>query len=118
MTRTPFGYKMCNFSSATLARLQVLTAPVEQIRQAQKNGVRGEVIGLACSGNPVLCPVQALIQRVLYLWQNSAPLGTPTIAKVFNSTSTVTSSIITMTIPDSVLSLGLALGFLPSDVSA
>ena len=106
--------------------LPVLTAPVEQIQQAwfasltfttQKNGVRGEVIGLACSGDPVLCPVQALIQRVLYLRQHSTPLGTP-IARVFNSTSTVTSSIITTTIRDSVLSLGPALGFLPSDVLA
>ena len=80
-------------------RLQVLSAPVEQIQQAQfasltfttqKNGVRGEVISLACSGDPVLCPVQALIRRVLYLRQHSAPVGTP-IARVFGSTSTVTS---------------------------
>ena len=107
-------------------RLQVLSAPVEQIQQAQfasltfttqKNGVRGEVIGLACSGDPVLCPVQALIRRVLYLRQHSAPVDTP-IARVFGSTSTVTSSFITTTIRDSVLSLGPALGFLPSDVSA
>jgi len=27
----------------------------------QKNGVRGEVIGLGCSGDPYLCPVKAII---------------------------------------------------------
>ena len=27
----------------------------------QKNGVKGEVLGLACSGDPVLCPFQAVI---------------------------------------------------------
>jgi hypothetical protein len=83
----------------------------------QKNGVRGEVISLACSGDPVLCPVQALIWRVLYQRQHSAPLATP-IARVFNSASSVTSSIFTMIIWDSVSSLGLALGFLPTDVLA
>ncbi|KAL7523299.1 hypothetical protein ACHAWF_000463, partial [Thalassiosira exigua] len=33
----------------------------------QKNGVRGEVIGLECSGDPYLCPVKALVRRVFYL---------------------------------------------------
>ncbi len=57
-------------------RLTLLTAPAEELRQArfasltftsQKNGVRGEVIGLACSGDPFLCPVKAIIRRMLYL---------------------------------------------------
>ena len=33
----------------------------------QKNGVEGEVIGLAKSGDPYLCPVKALARRVLHL---------------------------------------------------
>ncbi len=57
-------------------RLTLLTAPAEDLCQAQfasltftsqKNGVRGEVIGLACLGDPFLCPVKAIIRRVLYL---------------------------------------------------
>ena len=47
-------------------RIDLTTAPIEQVQQAhfasltftnQKNGVRGEVIGLAHSGDPNLCPV-------------------------------------------------------------
>lgn len=107
-------------------RLNLATASTEQLRQArfasltfttQKNGVRGEVIGLACSGDPYLCPVKALIRRVLYLRQHSAPPTTP-IARVFQSMSTVTSSLITTYIREAVVRLGTDLGFLPSDVSA
>ncbi len=47
-------------------RLPLMTAPESELRLArfalltfttQKNGVRSEVIGLACSGDPYLCPV-------------------------------------------------------------
>jgi hypothetical protein len=57
-------------------RLPILTTPAAELCQvrfalltftSQKNGVRGKVIGLACSGDPYLCPVQAIIRRVLYL---------------------------------------------------
>ncbi|KAL3823338.1 hypothetical protein ACHAXA_010473, partial [Cyclostephanos tholiformis] len=103
-----------------------VSAPSEQIRQArfasltfttQKNGVRGEVIGLACSGDPFLCPVKALVRRVLYLRQHAATPDTP-IARVFNSVHSVTSSTITSCIREAVAFLGPNLGFLPSDVSA
>jgi len=107
-------------------RLSLATASVEQLRQArfvsltfttQKNGVRNEVIGLACSGDPYLCPVKSIIRRVLYLRQNAAPPNTP-IARVFHSTTSVTSATITSCIRDAVAFLGPNLGFLPSDVSA
>ncbi|KAL3815966.1 hypothetical protein ACHAXA_008925 [Cyclostephanos tholiformis] len=103
-----------------------VSAPSEQIRQArfasltfttQKNGVRGEVIGLACSGDPFLCPVKALVRCVLYLRQHAAAPDTP-IARVFNSVHSVTSSTITSCIREAVAFLGPNLGFLPSDVSA
>ena len=107
-------------------RINLSTAPIEQVRQArfasltftnQKNGVRGEVIGLACSGDPYLCPVQAIIRRILYLRQNSAPSNTP-LARVFNTATKVTASLLTTCIRDSVAQLGPSLGFLPEDVSA
>ena len=107
-------------------RIDLNVAPVEQLRQArfasltfttQKNGVRGEVIGLACSGDPYLCPVKALTRRVLYLRQHSAPPTTP-IARVFNASTSVTSSTITSCIREAVTFIGHDLGFLPSDVSA
>jgi len=107
-------------------RINLTSAPIEQIQQArfasltftnQKNGVRGEVIGLARSGDPYVCPVQAIIRRVLYLRQHSAP-GTTPIARVFNTTATVTADAITTCIRDAVNYIGHELGFLPSDVSA
>ena len=67
-------------------RLALLTVPESELSLAQfasltfttqKNGVRGEVIGLACSGDPYLCPVQAIIHRVLYLRRYLAPPTTP-----------------------------------------
>jgi hypothetical protein len=30
----------------------------------QKNGVRGEIIGLGRSGDPTFCPVQAVLNRI------------------------------------------------------
>ena len=107
-------------------RINLSTAPLEQVQQArfasltftnQKNGVRGEVIGLARSGDPYVCPVQAIIRRVLYLRQHSAPNNTP-IARVFSTTATVTADAITRCIRDAVTYIGPDLGFLPSDVSA
>ena len=107
-------------------RINLSTAPLEQVQQArfasltftnQKNGVRGEVIGLARSGDPYVCPVQAIIRRVLYLRQHSAPSNTP-IARVFNTTATVTAEAITTCLRDAVAYIGPDLGFLPCDVSA
>ena len=73
--------------------VNLTTAPIEQIQQArfasltftnQKNGVRGEVIGLARSGNPYLHPILSIIRRVLYLRQHSAPSNTP-LTRVFSA---------------------------------
>ena len=107
-------------------RLNLLTDSDARLKQArfasltftgQKNGVRGEVIGLACSGDPVLCPVQAVIRRVLYLCQNGALPTTP-LAHVFNSTGLVTAAAITTCIRNAVTELGPTLGFLSHEVSA
>lgn len=107
-------------------RLNLTTSPIEQIQQSrfasltftsQKNGVRGEVIGLACSGDPFVCPVRAIARRVLYLRQHKAPPSTP-LARVFHSTTRVTAEVLTNYIRDSVTQIGPSLGFLPQDVSA
>jgi hypothetical protein len=107
-------------------RLNLLTDSDARLKQArfasltftgQKNGVRGEVIGLACSGDPVLCPVQAVIRRVLYLCQNGALPTTP-LAHVYNSTDLVTAAAITICIRNAVTELGPTLGFLSHEVSA
>jgi hypothetical protein len=107
-------------------RLNLLTGSDARLKQArfasltftgQKNGVRGEVIGLACSEDPVLCPVQAVIRRVLYLRQNGALPTTP-LAHVYNSTDLVTTEAITICIRNAVTELGPTLGFLSHEVSA
>ena len=107
-------------------RLPILAAPECELRLArfasltfttQKNGVRGEVIGLACSGDPYLCPVQAIIRRVLYLREHTAPPTTP-LARVFNTPDKVTASYLTVQIRDAVAACGPHLGFLPTEVSA
>jgi hypothetical protein len=68
---------------------------------SQKNGVRGEVIGLACSGNPYLCPVKAITLRVLYLRSHSAPSSTP-LARVFHTPDKVTATYLTDRIREAV----------------
>jgi hypothetical protein len=107
-------------------RLPILTAPAAELCQArfasltltsQKNGVRGEVIGLACSGDPYFCPVQAIIRRVLYFQSHLAPPSTP-LASVFNTPDKVTATFLTARICKVVTSLGPDLGFLPSEVLA
>ena len=112
-------------------RLNLLTCPLAELREArfasltftnQKNGVRGEVIGLGRSGDPFICPVLAIIRRIIHLREHSAPLSTP-LARVYHTNSTiskrtVTPKLITKTLRDAVTYLGPNLGFLASDVSA
>ncbi len=107
-------------------RLPLLTAPALELCLAwlasltftsQKNGVCGKVIGLACSGDPYLCPVQAIICRMLYLRLHMAPPTTP-LARVFHTPNKITMSYLTSCIHESVTALGPDLGFIPSEVSA
>ncbi len=83
--------------------LPLMTAPESELRLArfasltfttQKNGVRCEVIGLACSGDPYLCPVQAIIRCVLYLRRHLAPPTTP-LARVYHTPIKVNASYLT-----------------------
>jgi hypothetical protein len=67
-------------------RLNHLTCPDAHLDAAtfigleftrQKNGVRGEIIGLGRSGSPSFCPVQAVINRVRHLRLQHAAADTP-----------------------------------------
>ena len=106
-------------------RIDLATASDDLIRQAtfasltftwQKNGVRGEVIGLALSGDPYLCPVKAIIRRVLYLRSKNLALDVP-LARV-QGRAKVTSKQITETLRDAVVFFGTSLGFTKEDISA
>jgi hypothetical protein len=67
-------------------RLDLLQCPADDLLAAsfvtltfttQKNGVRGETIGHGRSGHPTLCPVAALVRRLLHLRNHGATPATP-----------------------------------------
>ena len=109
-------------------RLDILRAPAAVLLTAtfasltfddQKNSVRGEVIGLATSGDPYLCPVKSLVRRILHIRPNVTHHDVP-LARVWlrTSTTSVRPKDITATLRQAVTFLGPELGFLSSDVSA
>jgi hypothetical protein len=58
------------------ADLQAATN-VSLVFTTQKNGVRGEVISHGRSGHVLVCPVRAVIRRIIYLRQRNSPSDTP-----------------------------------------
>ena len=105
---------------ATSTNAQLLSATFSSLTfDNQKNGVRGEVIGLSTSGDPLVCPVRAIARRVIHLRTNNAPANTPLATTLDNTRRhNVTPAIITKTLKTCVTFLGPELGFLPGDVSA
>jgi hypothetical protein len=115
-----------------MARLDLLSASDADLNAAtftsytftnQKNGVRGEVIGLGRSGSPLACPVLATVRRILHLRAHNASPNTPlaTYYRTSNGRTTrhpVTPPDITAILRMSVHALGPTLGFLPSDITA
>ena len=111
-------------------RLNVATAPAAHLLAAtfvtlefttQKNGVRGEVVGLGRSGDPLFCPVAAAARRHLHLRSAAAPATQPIASyrdPVTLHLRRVTPTDLTALLRTSVRLLGPAHGFLPADVSA
>ena len=125
----PFQLRDIRFFIGQLA-LSTATAPAPHLLTAtfvslefttQKNGVRGEVIGLGRSSDPNFCPVMAAARRVLHLRQAAAPVTQP-LASFLDPTSQsltrLTPADLTALLRLSVTVLGAQYGFLPSDVSA
>jgi hypothetical protein len=109
-------------------RLDLATASITSLRQAtfgtltftnQKNGVRNEVIGHASSGDPVLCPVQARIRRVIHLRMQTSPPTMP-LATWYQDDhpQPILPRHITDALRTAVMILSPTLGFLPEDVLA
>ena len=113
------GLHRLNLATATDAEL--LSATFGSLTfTTQKNGVRGEVIGQAHSGNPELCPVLALARRIIHLRRFGALPRTP-LGVYFDGTAwrSVTPQDITDALRVAVVALNpSSLGFLPSDISA
>jgi hypothetical protein len=85
----------------------------------QKNGVRGEVIGLGRSGNPVLCPVFATTRRITHLRTYHAPPTTPLASYYMSPALTlIRPADITTALRCSTAIIGPSVGFLLSDISA
>lgn len=125
---TPF--RLCDVSLAVGTQwLNLATASDASLRAAtfatltfttQKNGVKGEVIGLGRSGNATLCPVQCIVSRVIHLRSHNAPWDTP-LATYWESNAwrKVSPTDITAALRTAVYALGAdTLGFKPSDISA
>jgi hypothetical protein len=84
----------------------------------QKNGVRGELIGLGPSGDAAFCPVHAIRSRVLHLIQHRAPPTTPLFTYYdYNLPLQVTSAHLTGAIRVAVQVIGHQVGLNPTDVS-
>ena len=125
----PFLLRDVRFRLGHLA-LAHATAPADQLLSAtfvtlefttQKNSVRGEVIGLARSGDPHFCPVVACARRVLHLRDAGASPQQP-LASYFDPPSNrlkrITPADLTSLLRLSVRLLGATYGFTPADVSA
>jgi hypothetical protein len=85
----------------------------------QKNGVRGEVIGLGCTGD-YFSPVKALQRRIRHLLEHNAPPDTP-LASYFADGKwyRISPPQITTALRSAVATFDPnALGFNPQDVSA
>ena len=118
-TRLKTGDSNLDFAASTPSQLLSATFVTLEFTD-QKNGVRGEIIGLSKTTDPTLCPVRAVARRVLHLRQHNAPATTP-LAKYFdnNRWHPVLPSHITSSIQQAVRFLGPAsLGFKASEVSA
>jgi hypothetical protein len=107
-------------------RLYHYTCPVHELHAAtfaclefttQKNGVRGEVIGLGRSGNSAFCPVTSIVNHVIHLRQHRASLDTPIYSYFNNRWCAVTSTILTTFLRTSTTVLGPSLGLSPSEIS-
>ena len=109
-------------------RLDLKTATDATLRRAtfgtlefttQKNGVRGEIIGLGRSGSTTLCPVHVLVERVIHLRQYNAPAAAPLSHFYYNGEwKFVKPTDITLVLRQAVAVMGHAVGFNKEDISA
>jgi hypothetical protein len=107
-------------------RLLHLSCPFHELDSAlfvcleftnQKNGVRGELIGLSRSGNPVFCPVQACINRVKHLRQHNAHPTSPLYTFFATCWQSITTTHITTELQAVINVLGHTIGLLPTNIS-
>jgi len=85
----------------------------------QKDGVRGEIVGLGRSGHATFCPVQAAIHRIQHLCQHRAPLHTPIYYYYMQAQwQTITTTHLTTALRRTATSFGGSFGINPAEISA
>ena len=112
------GERRINLDTASPAEIKSARA-ASLTFTTQKNGIRGEVIVLGLSGDPYVCPVLAVVRRVLHL--RGRDKRTP-LARCFPTKESrgqgVTPKRVSDTLKNTVEYLGHDLGFLKNEVSA
>lgn len=83
----------------------------------QKNGERGELVGLRHFGHPTWCPIEALINRVKHLHSNNAMTTTLLYTYYDTTWKTIDTTHLTMHLRNTVTVLGPTYGIQPTDIS-
>jgi len=107
-----------NGATIDLSLLSQATA-VNLLLSSQKNGTKDETISQGRTLDPLLCPVTAIMHRILHLRAHNTPPSTPVFC-AFTPTSMVRvqSKHLTHLLRLSCQHLGPSLGFTPPDISA
>ena len=124
---TPF--RMCNitfscgrsvFDHNSDERYWFAATMVMILFTTQKNCVKGEVVGQVPSGEPLLCPWDALARRIIHLRKHNSDKTRPITSFMTpkGSWKHVTPAMITKVIKGAVSLSGKNLGFLPKDILA
>ena len=127
----PYVCMMSTYMYVGPFHLAVLSVPIAQLQQAtfvgleftnQKNGIHGEVIGLAWSGSHLWCPVATIICQVIYLWSITTRLTTPLYS--YESTipchgmCAIQATQLTLHLHAAAQTISMPYGILPVDISA
>jgi hypothetical protein len=84
----------------------------------QKNGVRGELVGLGHSGHPLLCPVRAIINRIKHFRLHNAHPTTPLYAyQAYGTWHSTDTSSLTQCLRNATHALSATVGITPADIS-
>jgi len=97
--------------------MNYMPQPLHALNSPQKNGVRGEMIGLGRSGNATFCPVTAIIKRVVHLRHHRAQPDTPLYSYYRHRWCSLSSTILMNTLRQSASILGPTLGLSLGDIS-
>jgi hypothetical protein len=84
---------------------------------SQKNGVRGELVGLGRSGHPTWCPVKALTNRIRHLRTVHAQPTTPLYSYYDTMWCNIDTATLTAHLRCTVTALGQTYGIQPQEIS-